>query len=275
MTAIFFLGACTSNSTFNSTSAPASSSNSAGTTASENGESAPAFNASSIAEEILAKLEEEDWDYLFNHLEHYENDTTNKDDIKYYFEQKTMSKEVGKSIREQGYKIEEIKEENDHLTTFSLSKPKVRIRMGIKNDSLSPDNYKLVLDYDFSTRHQDENAKLQGAPLLISKKAKNPTVRGIKIKPEWKDENLKEVLGQHLPTEYQAKLAEYDIYRVVLPDFRVTELNHELPEDEAIFLEFKEDKDTVRKAIKKVNLNLTAGLDLGSIYFTEDLLEEK
>ena len=183
-------------------------------------------------QDVYEHLMDEDWEYIWNKIEHYENEILTIEDLKYYFKSEIKKSDVDEGnlkLDEQGYTLGEIIIQDDEygdLVVFSISNGNTEKCFGLYEKGSSKEQYVLLLDTDFSSRDYvgGEKAKYRGNAVIFPKELENIKIRGVKLDDKYIDEtffdsvnDIEELESSINENEKINDYSNYKVYRLVLP----------------------------------------------------------
>lgn len=176
-------------------------------------------------QDVYEHIMDEDWDYLWNKMIHYDNEIMTIEDLKLYFKSniKTTDVEASKlKMSEQGYTIIEVDSTEDDfgkLVVATISNGSTRIDFGLYEKGSSKDNYDLLLDKDYSYRgiDSDTSSNLRGFPIIFPADIENIKIRNLVLKDQFKDVKYFNSYPKITSDGESIDYSKYSAYRVLLP----------------------------------------------------------
>ena len=171
-------------------------------------------------QDVYEHLMDEDWDYLWNKMIHYDNEIMTIEDLKFYFKSifKTTDIKEGKlKLGDQGYTISDVStdiDENGEIVIGTISNGTYTKVFGIYEKGKSKDNYDLVLDIDYSCRNiSNESNDLIGLPIIFPSDVDNIHIRHLLLENKFMDAKY----FDSYKNENNIDFSKYKAYYVVLP----------------------------------------------------------
>ena len=171
-------------------------------------------------QDVYDHLMDEDWDYLWNKMIHYDNEIMTIEDLKFYFKSDVKSSDIDEGnvkYGDQGYTISNVdikNEEDGEMVVGTISNGTYKKVFGIYEKGNSKDNYDLVLEIDYSCRNvSNQSNTLKGLPIVLPSDIENIHLRQLLLDSKFEDVKYFDSYSN----ENNIDFSKYKAYYAVLP----------------------------------------------------------